>query len=161
MHDSNSTKQQLQPEVTWKCTKGNCPSNKGKAELDHSLLNDVSATISEQLASVPKDRIDELEAFLEQYGAAMHPNHHCSVEASRILSQLYGNVGAGTKRSQGGDYAEAGKMSVEELKRKEEHCRKVLKVVEVLQPGELNYSLQYELDIQMISSESNILRVVT
>ena len=131
------------------------PASTGAADpssLDSDLLEEICATILEDLASIDRTDAAGFESFLDRYllfQPVLHPNHHCVVEASRILSQLCGNGASAESGHSALDEAveDAGDeemamramsttMTPAQLKLKEECCRRVLKVVDIVQPGE-------------------------
>jgi len=96
------------------------------------LVDDVTATteqIHEEIFEAQKTvetAIPKLESLLSKYsGTRLHPQHNLMVSILHSLSQFYGRIKGYTMPQ----------LSLEQLERKEEICRSLLKVLDVVEPG--------------------------
>lgn len=106
---------------TWNCN--SCGTQVPNKIVDH-LVETIHEEIdeAEQVPSV----IELLECILQKYsGKVLHPNHYLLAWVHYSLSQMYGRV-------KGWSMAE---LSLDSLKRKEEICRRLLAIVDVIEPG--------------------------
>lgn len=79
----------------------------------------------DELELLDPNSIKDYEAYLKRYANVLHPNHYLILSAKHSLCQLIG-------RSDGFIINE---LDLTELQRKEEYCRDLLNVVNVLEPG--------------------------
>lgn len=82
-------------------------------------------TVYKELDAIDSNDVVGFEAFLAKYRNVFHRNHYLCVCAKHSLFQLYG-------RSEGFLIHE---LSIEQLRTKEQYCRDILNVVNVLDPG--------------------------
>ena len=78
--------------------------------------------ISQEISSVDNGDIGSLEAFCSKYSSLLHPNHGLLVDAKQKLTVAYGRSNPGGLESN-------------DLERKIELCREVLKVTKILETG--------------------------
>lgn len=79
----------------------------------------------DELDAIGGNDINQIESFMRKYAKALHRNHYIFLSAKHSLCQLYGKV----------DGFLINELSVEQLQRKEECCRDLLEVIDVLEPG--------------------------
>lgn len=79
----------------------------------------------DELEMLDPNSIKDYEDFLKRYANVLHQNHYLILSAKHSLCQLIG-------RSDGFIINE---LDLSQLQRKEEYCRDLLKVVNVLEPG--------------------------
>lgn len=111
----------LKFEPVWGCD--NCEHSVPNKSVD-MILERIKDEIeeAEQVQSV----IELLECVLQKHsGKSVHPNHFLMVSVLHSLSQYYGRV-KGWAMSD---------LSLDSLRRKEEICRKLLKVIDIIEPG--------------------------
>lgn len=87
--------------------------------------------------SLDVNDINDYEEYLKRYCNVLHKNHYLLVSAKHSLCQLYG-------RSSG--YL-INDLDMMQLSRKEQYCRDILDVVNILEPGNsrLRGIISYEL----------------
>lgn len=101
------------------CDNNNVP-NKSVDILVESIRDEIHE--AEQVQSV----VELLEGILQKHSnKSLHPNHFLMVAVLHSLSQYYGRVKGWSM----------GDLSLDSLRRKEEICRKLLKVIDVIEPG--------------------------
>lgn len=81
--------------------------------------------INDEYEKAEAESIQKLQEFLEKYRNVLHKNHYIFLYAKHTLCQLYG-------RTEGYLIHE---LSDEDLKRKEDYCRDLLNVSNILEPG--------------------------
>lgn len=101
----------------------------------------------DELEILDPDSIKDYEDYLKRYANVLHQNHYLILSAKHSLCQLMG-------RSDGFIINE---LDLSQLQRKEEYCRDLLNVVNVLEPGasrlrgiicyEVTFSLQFKLTL--------------
>ena len=79
----------------------------------------------DELDMLDPDSVKEYEEYLKRYANVLHRNHYLILSAKHSLCQLIG-------RSDGFIINE---LDLTQLQRKEEYCRDLLDVVNVLEPG--------------------------
>lgn len=79
----------------------------------------------EELDTIGGSDINQMEMFLKKYSKTLHRNHYIFLSAKHSLCQLYGKI----------DGFLINELSMKQLKRKEECCRDLLEVIDVLEPG--------------------------
>ncbi|XP_037024983.1 SET domain-containing protein SmydA-8 [Bradysia coprophila] len=94
-------------------------------------------TVFKELDSINSNDVLGFEEFLEKYRNVFHKNHYLCICAKHSLFQLYG-------RSEKFMIHE---LSVDQLRTKENYCRDILDVVDLLEPGlsKLRGVIMYEL----------------
>lgn len=93
--------------------------------------------IFKEMDSIEPHNIVEHEEFLKKYRNVLTKDHYLCISAKYSLCQLYGRT----------ENFLIHEMSLENLKRKEEYCRDVLRIVNILEPGlsRLRGVIMYEL----------------
>jgi hypothetical protein len=81
--------------------------------------------IADEVEALDESSIPALEDFLRRYQNVLHPNHYHCLGVQHSLCQLYGKVSGYLIND----------MTEEQLQRKHDLCRQLLKVVDVLEPG--------------------------
>lgn len=96
----------------------------------------------DELETLDPNCIKEYEEYLKRYANVLHQNHYLILSAKHSLCQLIG-------RSDGFIINE---LDLTQLQRKEEYCRDLLNVVNVLEPGasRLRGIICYELHAPMM-----------
>lgn len=91
----------------------------------------------DELDSLDVNDINDYEEYLKRYCNVLHKNHYLMLSAKHSLCQLYG-------RSSG--YL-INDLDMMQLSRKEQYCRDLLEVVNILEPGNsrLRGIISYEL----------------
>ena len=79
----------------------------------------------DELEMLDPNSIKDYEDYLKRYANVLHQNHYLILSAKHSLCQLIG-------RSDG---FIINKLDISQLQRKEEYCRDLLNVVNVLEPG--------------------------
>lgn len=79
----------------------------------------------EELDAIGANDINQIENFMRNYSKTLHRNHYIFLSAKHSLCQLYGKI----------DGFLINELSAELLKRKEEYCRDLLGVIDILEPG--------------------------
>lgn len=79
----------------------------------------------DELDTIGGSDISQIEAFMSKYSKVLHRNHYVFLSAKHSLCQLYGKV----------DGFLINELSAEQLKKKEDHCRDLLEVIDILEPG--------------------------
>lgn len=79
----------------------------------------------DELDAIGGNDINQIEMFMRKYSKTLHRNHYIFLSAKHSLCQLLGKV----------DGFLINELSVELLKRKEDYCRDLLEVIDVLEPG--------------------------
>lgn len=117
----------LNPEAVWSCSnkaaknKAACPGYTLAAKAMELLTNRISSELDE----IDSNNISAMESLLEKYRNVLHPNHYLNLEVKLNLSQLYGKINGYLIHE----------MSDEELRRKMEICKEILKIFDVIEPG--------------------------
>lgn len=93
-------------------------------------------TVYKELDAIDSNDVTGFEEFLAKYRNVFHKNHYLCICAKHSLFQLYG-------RSEGFLIHE---LTIDQLRKKEQYCRDILSVVNLLDPGlsklRGNYSIQ-------------------
>jgi hypothetical protein len=79
----------------------------------------------DELDAIGGNDINQIEMFMRKYSKTLHRNHYIFLSAKHSLCQLYGKV----------DGCMINELSCEQLKKKEEYCRDLLDVIDILEPG--------------------------
>lgn len=79
----------------------------------------------DELDEIGGNDIDQIEKFMRKYSKSLHKNHYIFLSAKHSLCQLIGKI----------DGYLINELSTEQLKKKEEYCRDLLEVIDVLEPG--------------------------
>lgn len=66
-----------------------------------------------------------MEKFLEKYRNVLHPTHYLCLGVKLSLSQLYGKISGYLIHE----------LNDEQLKRKENLCKEILKIFDIIEPG--------------------------
>ncbi|XP_069163542.1 uncharacterized protein [Procambarus clarkii] len=122
----------ISPSSTWKCLSCGFPTSDDYPDR----ITEVVAEEAEELeASSPT--VAQCEAFLEKWNHLFHPDHAIFINVKYALLHLYGSE----------EGYELDDLTPIHLARKEELCRNVLKVADILVPGisRLRGSVLYEL----------------
>ncbi|KAG5872648.1 hypothetical protein JTB14_029692 [Gonioctena quinquepunctata] len=113
----------LDQNSSWSCnnlSKG-CPGYTITAQSMKLLLN----RISQEVEQIDCNDIENMEHFLDKYRNVLHPTHHVCLSIKVSLSQIYGKI-------KGHLIYE---LSDAVLKRKEDICREILKIFDIIEPG--------------------------
>lgn len=91
----------------------------------------------DELDAIGGSDINQIEMFIRKYSRTLHRNHYIFLSAKHSLCQLLGKV----------DGFLINELSAELLRRKEDYCRDLLEVVDILEPGSsrLRGVIMYEL----------------
>lgn len=91
----------------------------------------------DELDAIGGSDINQIEAFMRKYSKALHRNHYIFLSAKHSLCQLYGKT----------DGFLINELSAEQLRKKEDYCKDLLEVVDILEPGSsrLRGVIHYEL----------------
>ena len=111
----------LEVNSDWKC-------NGCGSIISIEEVKQITDNIKEEMDGVQEgpDVIPRLERLLEKHsGKTLHRNHNFLITMVHSLSELYGRI-AGWLIDD---------LSMESLKRKEKHCRHLLSVLDVIEPG--------------------------
>ncbi|KAF5291492.1 hypothetical protein FQR65_LT01804 [Abscondita terminalis] len=140
----------LNHEADWVCNnKSKQPSTRcpGYKVTANSILL-LIARISKEADVLDCNDIEGMEAFLQKYRNVLHPNHYLCLGMKLSLSQLYGKVTGYIIND----------LSPEILKRKQDVCKEIMDVFDVLEPGftRLRGVTLYELHapIMMLTTKS-------
>lgn len=79
----------------------------------------------DELDAIGGSDINQIETFMRKYSKTLHKNHYIFLSAKHSLCQLYGKI----------DGFLINELSVEQLKKKEDYCRDLLEVIDILEPG--------------------------
>ena len=107
-------------EAEWKCSSCNI-------SLQNSKVEEMLTKLGEQLVTL-KGNISQSEIFLKSTSNSLSENHYYRNDVKVALAQLYGNQGL--QLSAAPDTT---------LQRKKELCLEILKLLNILTPGNLNY----------------------
>ncbi|CAG0896557.1 unnamed protein product [Darwinula stevensoni] len=110
----------LEREPTWVCE--SC-----EYQASNKVISRILRPLEEDLVPLERSQptVDACEAYLKKYGSVVHPNHYLLFSVLHSLSQLYG-------RSPGRPLH---KLTAAELSRKEDICRHMIQVADILDPG--------------------------
>ncbi|CAH2093291.1 unnamed protein product [Euphydryas editha] len=108
----------LRPAAPWRCTA--CAHVTPPAAV-HVLLR----RLTDEFEQIDANDVLGFEKFLSKYRNVLHDSHYLFLSAKHSLSQLYGKVS---------DYM-IHQMSEEQLLRKIEICRDLMKVFDIIEPG--------------------------
>ncbi|XP_040573772.1 SET domain-containing protein SmydA-8 isoform X1 [Lepeophtheirus salmonis] len=138
-----------------KCKKGNvisknCKNINSDWECDSCDLT-LSPDSVEQVNSKAKSEIEEMdknpdvethEQFLNKYATIFHPNHVYMIDRSYVLGKMYGRM----------EGYEPDSLSDDQFMRKKELCERVLKVLNVITPGQTRKKgmMMYELHLPFV-----------
>ncbi|CAH2093115.1 unnamed protein product [Euphydryas editha] len=116
----------LDNEAEWKCTEKNCEFKTSGAAM-RKMLGVVLAELEQLDALDPGPSALELrEATLKKYKSVFHPCHAILISLKHALAQLYGRV----------ENYSLDDLPDLLLERKAELCRLVLKILDVVSPGD-------------------------
>jgi hypothetical protein len=93
--------------------------------LNATFVMNLVTRLYDELDSLGGSDINQIEMFMRKYAKTLHENHYIFLSAKHSLCQLYGKI----------DGFLINELSVEQLKRKEEYCKSLLEVIDVLEPG--------------------------
>lgn len=79
----------------------------------------------DELDAIGGNDINQIEMFMGKYAKTLHRNHYIFLSAKHSLCQLMGKI----------DGFLINELTAEQLKRKEEYCRDLLEVIDILEPG--------------------------
>ena len=79
----------------------------------------------DELDAIGGNDINQIEMFMRKYAKTLHRNHYIFLSAKHSLCQLMGKI----------DGYLINELSVEQLEKKEEYCRDLLDVINILEPG--------------------------
>lgn len=79
----------------------------------------------DELDAIGGNDINQIETFMKKYSKTLHRNHYIFLSAKHSLCQLYGKI----------DGYLINELNSDLLKRKEDYCRDLLEVVDILEPG--------------------------
>lgn len=108
----------LDQDSIWKCSK--C-----KYTAASQTIAVLLETMFKELDAIDPHDIELQEAYLVKYRNVLTKNHYLCLSAKYTLCQLYGRA----------ENYLIHNLTDEQLRRKEEYCRDVLKVVSILEPG--------------------------
>jgi hypothetical protein len=96
----------------------------------------------DELEMLDPNSIKDYEDYLKRYANVLHPNHYLILSAKHSLCQLVG-------RSDGFIINE---LDLTQLQMKEQYCRDILNVVDVLEPGasRIRGIISYEMHAPMM-----------
>ncbi|XP_011560447.3 SET domain-containing protein SmydA-8 [Plutella xylostella] len=116
----------LDNEAGWQCTDKNCGFKTSGAAM-RKMLAVVQAEVDQLDALEPGPAaIEQREATLKKYKSVFHPQHSILLSLKHSLAQLYGRV----------EGYEIDELPDLVLERKADFCRLMLRVLDVLIPGE-------------------------
>ncbi|KAK6630412.1 hypothetical protein RUM43_014757 [Polyplax serrata] len=110
----------LDDESSWTCGTSKC-----KSVVDVSQLIPTMNQFYAELDSINGNDIEGYEAFLKKCQNIFHENHYLCLSAMHCLSQIYGKI----------DGYLINDMTDEQLERKSQICRNLIKIFEKLEPG--------------------------
>ncbi|KAK6616972.1 hypothetical protein RUM44_005329 [Polyplax serrata] len=110
----------LDDESSWTCGTSKC-----KSIVDVSQLIPTMNQFYAELDSINGNDIKGYEAFLKKCQNIFHENHYLCLSAMHCLSQIYGKI----------DGYLINEMTDEQLERKSQICRNLIKIFEKLEPG--------------------------
>lgn len=93
--------------------------------LSGLFVMNLVTKLYEELDSIEGNDINQIEKFMKKYSKTLHRNHYIFLSAKHSLCQLYGKI----------DGFLLNELSVELLRRKEDCCRDLLEVIDILEPG--------------------------
>lgn len=131
---------QIDPKTEWKCT--NCEF-KTSSDAVRKALGVIQAEVAEaQAKDVGPERLQEMELLMKKYRSVLHPCHFVQTALRQNLIEMYGRV-------EGYEMVELPDVLLE---RKEELCRQVLRVLNVLEPGlsRARATILYELHVPIV-----------
>lgn len=104
----------------------------------------------DELDAIGGNDINQIEMFMRKYLKSLHKNHYIFLSAKHSLCQLYGKT----------DGFLINEMSLDLLRRKEDYCRDLLEVIDVLEPGasRLRGVILYELHAPVMLQATNELQ---
>lgn len=79
----------------------------------------------DELDAIGGNDINQIETFMRKYSKTLHRNHYIFLSAKHSLCQLIGKI----------DGYLINDLSAEQLKSKEDYCRDLLEVIDILEPG--------------------------
>ncbi|XP_026756195.1 SET domain-containing protein SmydA-8-like isoform X1 [Galleria mellonella] len=110
----------LDPDAQWNCIDNGCTYTMPAAAVQMLLKR-----LTDEFEQIDANDVPGFENFLHKYRNVLHTTHYLCLSAKHSLSQLYGKVA---------DYM-IHQMPENELKRKIEICRDLMKVFDVIEPG--------------------------
>lgn len=81
--------------------------------------------ITEEADSIHSNDVEGMEKFLEKYRNVLHPTYYLNLGVKLSLSQLYGKINGYIIHE----------LTDAQLMRKEELCKEILKIFDVIEPG--------------------------
>ncbi|XP_032595158.1 SET domain-containing protein SmydA-8 isoform X2 [Drosophila grimshawi] len=116
-------KQPTALESSWQCNAcDNTTSSQDVREIVENLQAEVNGV---QALEMGAKRLEESERLLRKYKSLLHPSHYIATGLRQLLIEMYGRV-------QGYEMVQ---LSDQLLERKSSLCRKVLRVLNVFEPG--------------------------
>jgi len=79
----------------------------------------------DELDAIGGNDVEQIEMFMKRYTKTLHKNHYIFLSAKHSLCQLYGKI----------DGYLINELNLEQLKRKENYCRDLLEVIDIVEPG--------------------------
>ncbi|CAK1555495.1 unnamed protein product [Leptosia nina] len=110
----------LEPLAPWRCTDNGCFYTMTSGGVQAMLKR-----LTDEFEQIDANDVDGFEKFLHKYRNVLHDNHYLCLSALHSLSQLYGKI-AGYMIHE---------MPEEQLHRKIDICRDLMKVFDVIEPG--------------------------
>ncbi|KAL0275680.1 UNVERIFIED_CONTAM: hypothetical protein PYX00_003467 [Menopon gallinae] len=114
-------KNPLDNDSDWMCEARKCSGNK----ISATAISTMCQRISDELDAIGGNDLKGYENFLTKYSSTLHENHYLCLSAMHSLFQLYGKIRGYIIDD----------MTEEQLERKIQICRKLLRVFEKLEPG--------------------------
>ncbi|XP_068617867.1 SET domain-containing protein SmydA-8 [Battus philenor] len=110
----------LDAHAPWTCTAEGC-----SYALPAVAVQMLLKRLTDEFEQIDANDVSGFEGFLQKYRNVLHSTHYLCLSAMHSLSQLYGKVA---------DYM-IQEMSDQQLNRKVEICRELMKVFDVIEPG--------------------------
>ncbi|CRL02851.1 CLUMA_CG015740, isoform A, partial [Clunio marinus] len=108
----------LDENAEWRCSK--C-----SFSLAAQFVMNLVTKLFDELDAIGGNNVIEIEGFMRKYSRTLHNNHYIFLSAKHSLCQLLGKV----------EGYLINELNAELLKRKEDLCRDLLEVIDVLEPG--------------------------
>ncbi|XP_050677124.1 SET domain-containing protein SmydA-8-like isoform X2 [Leptidea sinapis] len=110
----------LEPAAVWRCVDGRCEYSMPAGAAQAMLMR-----ITDELEQIDANDVTGFEKFLVKYRNVLCSSHYLCLSALHSLSQLYGKVTSHMIHE----------MSEDQLLRKVEVCRDLMKVFDIIEPG--------------------------
>lgn len=125
----------LDENAEWRC-------HKCSFSLAASVVMSLVTKLYEELDAIGGSDINQIEMFMRKYSKTLHRNHYIFLSAKHSLCQCYGKINGFL----------INELSAEQLKKKEDYCRDLLEVIDILEPGSsrLRGVILYELHAPMM-----------